>query len=319
MKCRIIELIIAMGLLSSNILLAQRHNSLTSELDTLKKNAQALQSYYYNAKVHKIVIPGLESEINENNPLCKQTIDITVGVFNNKHLVEVKCHDGNRKLFDSIISCYDGELWSWLDGRLHVMFFSKKRHRRLYSLAGTHPLGLIYGFINFKNDGGNMVCTYPLDIMNDVGWEQLSREAALIALDGKQFTFSVTGTDDYTQKQYFDEITVDKETYLPIMLKRYNFESNIKGALTYQHEIKEIGRLKLGSQTVYYPKTLEIARYHPPAVAGQERGNLYYTISTVVTDIKNINKDDDMDFSIDPTLAKAIVDVDRDVWIDIPK
>ena len=331
MKFRVVELTIILGLLLSNTTLAQRQNSFLIELEALKKNAQALKNYSYSSQtIRTIVTPGPDSKMDENHPLRKQTTDLTFGVFNDKHLVEAKCYDKNNELFTYRKSYYNGESWAWFLHTGKTLVFSKDRHRRAGEFAGTQPVELVYSFINLQSDSLNSVNTYPMDIRNNAAWERLYKEAKFISFDDRQFTFTITGTDDYTtkgnyaihdfgdNKTYLDEVTVDRKTYLPIILKRYAYEANVKGALMHRLEVKEFEKFESKYTTFYYPKTLESITYFPTSAAEQEHGDVRSTYSVVVTAMKSVNEGD-LDFSIDPTseptLAKWIWDQINGEWI----
>ncbi|MDR1303988.1 MAG: hypothetical protein LBK76_02075 [Verrucomicrobiales bacterium] len=301
---------------------AQQPATFGAELDALKMQAQKIQRYSYTATLDRVASKELiRPDHPEDADYMHQTAMISFNAWDKKVLSDVNFYYKQGKaMLTSGKSSYDGEFWTWYEYHGSVLFISKKkRPPRSYIVSGVFPLALPYGFVNLQNDSCNTNPTFPVDLLNDAGWEYVRQNAVLISSDEQVARFFLAGKDIEISANYLDEVTIDKATKIPIELRRYKAEHGQKEYMTYQLKVIKIKKLERNGKNFFYPQVIEASKYAGPDPGENEKpGTFQYKDTFTVTNLELLETED-IDFSTDPTIAKAIFDVDRQVWISIPK
>ena len=205
-------------------------------------------------------------------------------------------------------------------GRLNIQKHSANKEWLAVDDAVLQPYGFLYPADNGGLPGYFAHMPSLSDLVNPDLWKQLAATNNLAispSSNGDILTVFLTisgGIDKpYYSSQYTYEINLSKEkNYFPTGYKKRNKAGNI---------VQEVSCTKVGSAKnsngtlFYFPEQLVVKSYN-------DSGGLLFTKTSTIEDvsINSISKDDeDQLFTIDPSTAKIIFDVDKKVLITVPQ
>jgi len=213
---------------------------------------------------------------------------------------------------------FDGESYAQLF-KLDGIFKVTKKHR----LKGDYNLAnktYLFDPIKFIPQEIIQNSNFPLTLAqfaSQENWYSLLKRAANVHFlanqeSDKEISFEVPGgLDIHSKKPFTYEVVCSKKySYYPVTWKMLDAEKHVLAEYTVLTMAQIVDGKNGGA--FYYPKSAQIKRY-------TDEGKLVGTTNNVISSVSANGKLDDDVFTIDPSQARLIRDMDNQTTIEVPK